>query len=144
MQTDNTYTFKLTMGDVSGDGHMVTEDVVISSNVPVEQVRQAYDKACKESGLKPDQEMFEEYEEMSLDEDVTTKLVELGFDPKQYQSEYVDEDDEFPEWDIEGFVRFILDFIMRFNPGIELKQVDMLSLNYAGSHLSFGYGLLSR
>lgn len=45
------YQFRLTIGDWSGDGHGKSEDFVISSNAPVEKVREAHYKIEDTTGV---------------------------------------------------------------------------------------------
>lgn len=45
------YQFKMTIGDWSDDGHGRYEDFVVRSNVPVEQVREAYFRIKDVTGI---------------------------------------------------------------------------------------------
>lgn len=46
------YMAKLVLGDMSKDGHGISEDMRFASNYPPERIAEAYEKSCKETGIQ--------------------------------------------------------------------------------------------
>ena len=53
------YQFKLPIGDWSSDGHCVCEYYLVSSNRPVEEVREAHYKINEKTGIDIESECSE-------------------------------------------------------------------------------------
>jgi hypothetical protein len=163
---ENTYTFKLPIGDWSSDGHGYCENYLLSSNAPVQEVREAYFEAINKVGSSLDsatsghEAICCEYEDSSINSE---QLDELGLDINKYKEKYEDslkeliDDEEGLYYEIEylepeDFVYIFIDFMQTHAPHISLKvlpenHVEMFP--YCGydsknRHIGqFGYGLFS-
>lgn len=72
------YKFYLTIGDWSCDGHGHSEDFIVSSNFPVETVREAHYKIKDITGVDIES-ICSEYEEDEIDEETVNILKDMGF-----------------------------------------------------------------
>ena len=72
------YQFRLTIGDWSGDGHGKSEDFVVSSNAPVEKVREAHYKIEDTTGVDIEN-ICSDYGEDEIDEETVEVLKDMGF-----------------------------------------------------------------
>lgn len=72
------YTFSLPIGDWSDDGHGECEYYNITSNKPVEQVREAHYKIEEVTGINIEH-ICQDYEDTDIAADTVAELRELGF-----------------------------------------------------------------
>lgn len=70
--------FRLAIGDWSGDGHGKSKDFLVSSNVPVERVREAHYKIKDVTGVDIEN-ICSEYGEDEIDEETVAILKNMGF-----------------------------------------------------------------
>jgi hypothetical protein len=160
------FTFKLPVGDWSGDGHSQCEYTIISSNVPVAEVREAYLEITEklQFGLDGNHIFkgvpFADYEDSKLTSD---QIAKLGLDVEAYreyfkdsiEEEFEDESGVYYEVDYLGpdeFVDLFIDFMQVHAPHIKLEiipenHVDMFPFygsDDKGRHIGhMGYGLFS-
>lgn len=148
------HTFKLPIGDWSGDGHGKTEDFVIKSNTPIQGVREAYFSACDKIGFTLDGHDAKtpcgEYEESTVP---VERFEEMGIHELDTYKEWIEEykeDGQVEDIDTSEFAQMVLDFIMIHNPEVELNIVpaeEMPTFQWYGHdekkrHIGFfGYGL---
>jgi hypothetical protein len=163
---ENTYTFKLPIGDWSSDGHGMCDYFLIRSNVPLEEVREAYltivDKlgTSLDSGTSNHEAPFSDYEDSKINSE---QIAKLGLDVTKYKEFYKDrieeviEDKEgiFYEIDYlgsEDLASIFLDFMTTHAPHITLELISenhvelfpFYGSNKDGKHIGqFGYGLFS-
>lgn len=72
------YQFWMTIGDWSGDGHGKSEDFLISSSVPVEQVREAHFRIKDVTGIDIEN-ICSRYGEDEVDAETVEILKRMGF-----------------------------------------------------------------
>ncbi len=86
MSEDILHTINLEMGDISGDGHKISQFVTIKSNLDYGEVKRCYQLGVEKLGFDPVEHCCSEYEESSITGDKAQKLYECGFieeyDPK--------------------------------------------------------------
>lgn len=70
----------LVAGDWSHDGHGMTDNIFIKSNLTHKQIEKAYKAGAKKIGIDLVEDVCEEYEDTRLPEDLFMKLEETGFD----------------------------------------------------------------
>lgn len=78
MKVKPVYKFYITIGDWSCDGHGRSEDFIVSSNMPVESVREAHYKIKDTTGIDIES-ICAEYEEDEIDEETVGILKSMGF-----------------------------------------------------------------
>lgn len=128
------YKFKMSIGDWSNDGHGMHEDYLVSSNAPVEKVREAHFAMRDILGFSVE-DICSGYEESEVETDVAEKLRTMGF--------------EFDEMDPETMARLWVFLLGKTDPTLELKIMydEVPTLHFYGfdnqkRHISFvGYGL---
>lgn len=146
------HTIKFEIGDWSGDGHGQHESFMVESNVPVEEVREAYFKAREKSEFKSitPEDICSDYEENTVKAPELRKLLAVGYNYDE-QWDYWDpkkpHEERLPG--INGMLHYLLWFIKQGNPEITFKQskIDNTFHFYGhdkkGRHIQFiGYGTL--
>ena len=135
------YRFYLPIGDWSNDGHGKSEMVLVKSNVPVGQAREAHFRIKEATGI--DIHSFcDDYEDWAVPAEIVEKLNKLGFpfEVEEGESAYIEPDKMAALW------MFLL---QKANPAIRLKKDDegipMLPFygsDEKGRHIDqVGYGL---
>lgn len=134
------FSFKMMVGDWSNDGHGQCVDFVVSSNKPVEHVREAHYLIRETTGIDMET-LCNEYDDSSIPDDVADKLEALGFhfeapcstvcpSPKEFASLWV----------------FLL---QKADPELQLSIEDIPQLQFygydsKGRHIeAAGYGLFT-
>lgn len=121
------YIFKIEMGDPSGDGHSQSDNFFYESNYPASELKKAYKKSVKLTGVDL-QSVCSEYTESKIDDSVLEKLNEEGISTAKV-ADYVSATD---------FAALIMDFIKLSMPeDFEFKK----TMNKVQSIGTFGYGL---
>ncbi len=96
------YTYKIAIGDWSGDGHGKHDDFTFESSHHQDEIIKAYKEACKKSGIymhghsfrNPDV-ILADYEDNTISKDQIEKLEAIGIDFKSLDlDDYVEEDNE--------------------------------------------------
>lgn len=72
------YQFFLPIGDWSDDGHGKCEKFLVTSNMPIEQVREAHYRIQETTGINIE-EVCSEYQEDTLPAETVKTLCDLGF-----------------------------------------------------------------
>lgn len=72
------FKFRMIIGDWSGDGHEKTEEFIVSSNLPVDAVREAHYKIYDKTGINIE-EICSGYEEDELSPETVAQLRNMGF-----------------------------------------------------------------
>ena len=73
------YTITLVLGDWSHDGHSISHNEYIKSNIPPEQVENAYEIGKKVIGVDLVENVAAEYEDGSLRFEDFKKFIDIGF-----------------------------------------------------------------
>ena len=149
------YKFKIPIGDWSDDGHGKYEDYIISSNKPVEYVRNLYFQACdkiefsldgnyKPTTLTPNAE----YEDYEFSKKTLQALLDFGVKLKQEHIDYIREQESTDGTEL--LCEIILRFIETQDNTLELRVIDDIPMfQFYGfdnekRHIGyFGYGLFS-
>ncbi len=137
------YSFILSIGDWSNDGHGKSEDFIVMSNTPVECVREAHYRIPETTGICFEA-LCSEYEENFIDDKNTEALKALGFEFKDQTG--LGEQVMCPE----EMARLWVFLLMKADPSLhlELKPEEKLpTLHFYGSdskgrHIAqIGYGV---
>ena len=134
------YSCKLILGDYWNDGHGQHEMINLISNVPKEEVEQAYEVGSVILGFDFANKCCENYEENTISEATYIKLKEAGINVDGLSAW----DDEYT-LDADTFARIIVDIIKLGNDSIELEIVppDVIPALRLNGQNQFGYGLFS-
>ena len=133
------YRFKLPVGDWSSDGHCECEYYLVSSNKPVEEVREAHYKIKEKTGIDIETECAE-YQDNILSLSCKEKLSELGFALEEAGTETTPEE----------MARIWLFLLQKADSELELQLVPedkspclcFYGFDAQGRHISgVGYGL---
>lgn len=150
------YKFKLPIGDWSGDRHGKTEDFLIESNKPLQEVRELYFRACEKLGFTLDGydklTPCSEYGDSTIKEETLNALLEFGvkIDENLVDSlkESYEQDKAYLE--TESMCDIVLEFIKTQDKTLELVRIpkkDYPMFQFYGydekkRHIGyFGYGL---
>jgi hypothetical protein len=68
--------FYIVLGDWSKDGHGKSEKVLIDSNIPMEELQEAYKKSCKKTGFDFSENVCADYEDQKISQKTFDILVE--------------------------------------------------------------------
>lgn len=158
------YKMYLVLGDWSGDGHSISEKILMESNYPVDKVQQAYKDSCKltgisfnhnedYTGIKRDWQerdkyhIATEYGKSDVSDECVEALAKHGLilpkksDDKEAYYDYFDSD---YYW----FTNLWTDFVKLSLPDLELtrsKEVDKIPVINGfwnkDLNVQFGYGL---
>jgi hypothetical protein len=134
------YSCKIQVGDASHDGHGQCDIFNLVSNMPKEDVQEAYKLGSTIVGFDFANTACEDYEDSSIDNEYGDMLKEIGINLSK-----VDEYDERLHFDSESFVDVILQIMKLGNNDLEIEIVPdsvIPSLRLNGSS-QFGYGLFS-
>jgi len=120
----------LEVGDGSGDGHSMTQVVVIESNLSHKNLQEAYEKGSKIIGFDLKKKVACEYEDRVISEEYLEILASHNIQVK-WQDEYDEKEREL--WS-NTWVYLWLDIAKLGNPSLEYKEMtDTLTVG--------GYGL---
>ena len=141
-------TFKIAIGDWSGDGHSICDYGNYTCNKSLEEVREAYFKAIKVLGKEYPNIICKEYEDDKVSEDMIIELKEKGF---SFTRHFEKVDDEIYPY-IDGMLELIEWFILQGDPKIKLKNIDsdipvfqFYGYDDKGRHIGhLGYGVQHR
>ena len=135
------YKFRMSIGDWSDDGHGKHKDFIISSNMPVEIVREAHFAMKDKLGFSIE-DICSEYEDSVIDSKTTKAIMELG-----YEFEEVDDGEAgmYPE----EMARLWIFLLQKVDTNLELKIIkdEIPTLHFYGfdekkRHIKhIGYGL---
>lgn len=78
-QADFKHSINLEMGDISGDGHKISQIVSIISNYPPDELKTLYIKGAERLGFDPINDCCVEYEDRKIQGDLAQKLYDCGF-----------------------------------------------------------------
>jgi hypothetical protein len=109
------YKFRMSIGDWSDDGHGKHEDFIISSNVPVNVVREAHFTMRDELGFSIE-DICSEYEDSVIDSKITKTIMELGY-------EFEDIEDGEAGMYPEEMVRLWIFLLQKVDTNLELKII---------------------
>ena len=132
------YTFKISIGDWSDDGHGKSKDFFFKSNKKIKLVREAYFAAKEKYPTLCPEDFCSDYEDSTVPDEVVEQAKKLGYeiDPEDF---WVDDMANFTAW-----------FIMLGDPELKLTiKPEVKTLAFYGNdekkrHISFiGYGLFS-
>lgn len=126
---------QIMVGDMSGDGHNITETTSIKSNKSYDDVREAYKKGCEIVGFDLTETVCKEYEDSHLDEDKAIALQNAGFDLTDLQ----DFDDDLEDINLiaEDFLTLYLNICQIGDPSFQYEYASMRQLKIGG------YGLFN-
>ena len=156
----NQYKMELVLGDWSKDGHNQHDIVILSSNKPVEEVRDAYKKARELTSISFDERTYNlysfytictEYEDNRINYLCWEILQNHGLTLEllnSFGSDRFDDEEELEIWDVAGtFVNFWIWFTKLGDKELELEisKEKIPSINGGGTEITsgFGYGLYS-
>lgn len=136
-------TFKLPIGDWSGDGHRQCEYYIVESNKPIDAVREAHFNIIEKTGIDINS-ICSCTEEDQIDEDLMEMLKSIGFTPSnRYGDETILCADDMAEiWIL---------LLMKADPTLDLTiivedEIEMLPFygnDTKGRHIgNIGYGVL--
>ena len=136
-------TFKLPIGDWSGDGHRQCEYYIVESNKPIDAVREAHFNIIEKTGIDINS-ICSCTEEDQIDEDLMEMLKSMGFTPSnRYGDETILCADDMAEiWIL---------LLMKADPTLDLTivvedEIEMLPFygnDVKGRHIgNIGYGVL--
>lgn len=136
-------TFKLPIGDWSGDGHRQCEYYIVESNKPIDAVREAHFNIIEKTGIDINS-ICSCTEEDQIDEDLMEMLKSMGFTPSnRYGDETILCADDMAEiWIL---------LLMKADPTLDLtiiveNEIEMLPFygnDTKGRHIgNIGYGVL--
>jgi len=123
----NNYKFTLPIGDWSNDGHGKKEDYIISSNKPLEYVRELYFQACNKIGFSLDGSYKKtnltpqaDYEDYEFSNETLQALLDFGVKLEEDAIEYIKEEESTDGTEL--LCDIILAFIMTQDSELELKK----------------------
>ena len=144
------YKFKLPIGDWSNDGHGKCDWYIVQSNKPLEEVREAYFKACKLSGIEFHEYLCSDYEDGCISLDQIEYFKEIGIDVLPLLDEEFDEEFKNDTYvGVDGFVSILFKFIIKYTPDLELDTINdglemfpFYGFDHQNRHIGhLGYGL---
>lgn len=135
------YHFCMPIGDWSSDGHGTVENFLVSSNKPVEEVREAHFRIPDVTGIDIE-EICSRYEENYIHSDVMEKLLALGWKIEAGMSEF---NSPAPE----DMANLWVLLLMKTDPSLEMKiapeervMLTFYGLDDKSRHIGcVGYGL---
>lgn len=144
MGTNPVYKFYMTIGDWSCDGHGRSEDFVVSSNMPVEYVRETHYKIKDKTGVDIES-ICSEYEEEKLTRRLLTSLKSMGFQFENSSGLGVE------SVSVREMAQLWIFLLQKVSPVLKLKIVEddvprlqFYGFDEQGRHISgVGYGLFS-
>lgn len=110
------YKFRMNIGDKSGDGHGRYKEFTISSNKPIEVVREAHRNMRSKLGFSIEDFCFE-YDDNVIDKNTTNAIMDLGF---EFEEIYDDTAYMYPK----EMARLWAFLLQKTNSDLELKMVD--------------------
>jgi len=138
-QSTETNRIKLMMCDWSGDGHNISEDTFIDTNLTKKEINEAYEKATELLGFSFCDDVASDYEDSQIEVEKVKKLRELGYTKEfGYDGDDLEDDMGMVPLDVEGFLNVYLFLIKLGNPAFTYSIIkeDMEGWIEIG-----GYGL---
>lgn len=144
--------FKLTVGDLSGDGHEKCEDVRFTCNATADEVREGYLAGVKKAGVglhypKKNEKFIEvlaEYGAKGFPSKIKEKLDAVGVDFSRIQHEEYYGHVEY--FGAEGTAQLFLELVTVGRPGFEYELLsdEVTCINHGeGFRHQIGYGAMS-
>ena len=119
----------LTVGDWSGDGHRITSDYYIESNLTGEEIEKAYELGSEVLGFNLCNEVCEYYEDNQISDQHLEKLIQSGFNPpSDFEKDWVG---------CKNYTKMYLHVVSLGNPSFKFEFVKADTVNIGG------YGTLS-
>lgn len=141
---EDLYLIEFPVGDWSDDGHGKCHYYTVKSKKQVQDVREAHFRASEVLGFDLG-DICKNYEERTLDQRISNKLFELGYDFSTFDDR--DEEGE-PEWLSSNEVIDIWLYLLNhIDPSLKLEPMRIPSINFYGydnekRHLETpGYGV---
>lgn len=149
------YKMYLCLGDPSGDGHGKHSNILVSTNKPVEEIREAYKSSCQLTGISFNHNddftgikrdfievrkyhVCAEYEEYKLTQECRKILNDFGISTENFNADPIEE----------NFTKLWFNFVKLSLKDLEWQIIkdDIPKINGYGSGLNvqFGYGLYKR
>lgn len=132
LKLKNPFVINLVVGDWSGDGHSMTSNVMIHSNLSINQIKKAVEVACTKVGFDFTQEICQDYECTRLSDYQAEKLMSAGIDLHKI----LEFDEELNEWsfcyDPHKFVELWLEFVKLGNSKFIYEIVEGKNINIGG------------
>jgi len=125
------YNIGFTLGDVFGDGHELYTTYHLRSNYSVEEIHEAYERACDLLGFNLTKDTCHYAENRVIPENYTKQLVKYGILNAQDGEYEVDGPDEF--------VHIYFDIVTSQLPDLIIEERD-LKEEYLGDLMGAGYG----
>lgn len=119
---------KLLVGDYSGDGHNITQDYYVLTNLSCKQVQSSYKEGTKKIGFNFSNEVCRNYEDGSISKDKWAKLKEFGYVPRSYDGEEFELEENVAgdgfTLDSQTFADIFMFICKLGNPTLEYKFVE--------------------
>ncbi len=117
---------KVVVGDWGGDGHAKTEDFYICSNLPKNEINQAYQEGVKIIGFDLTEDVAVDYDDYQISREYIEMIEKSGFESI---------DDDFIETDF--YTKMWLHFVKVGNPDFNFNMINGQTIDIGG------YGLLT-
>lgn len=117
------YNFRMPIGDWSDDGHGKCTYYTVSSDLPVEDVREAHFAIYEKTGLDIGS-ICSEYEESSITTELFNDLVILGLDIREFDYPHEGEVEVSPE----GMCHIWITLLNHVEPRLNLKKMEDLPM----------------
>ena len=140
------YKFNIEFGDISHDGHCITDVFCLECSIDKEELKKLYDKACESTDFNFSEEICDKYLECTISLDYLHELkeeknVDLLSIIESVRCYYDDDEESFIVEYSEDFLLIFLEFTRKyggkdFTYKIKPKIQDRLSI-------AMGYGLFS-
>ena len=131
------YTIELIAGDPSGDGHKMTDNLIISSNLTRDQIRHAYKVGTALVGFDLTKEVAADYEDSTISYERLMQLKNAGVDLSDWN--LPEDEDEPVEFCCTEFFDLYLAIVKLGSSEFEYTEMDSQSESiYVGGY-GFGY-----
>ena len=143
-----TYKMKLILGDWSGDGHNISEKVLLEVNHPVETIQNAYKSSVKKTGIAF-HDKSGEFKGKTIATNYEQGLDDIPEEVLKVLKEYNIETPQSEDGDqTEEYTKLWFDFVKLSLPDVQYKIIEDKIPNINGFYdknlnASFGYGLFS-
>lgn len=109
------YKFRMSIGDWSDDGHGKHEDFIVSSNVPVQVVREAHFAMKDKLGFSIE-DICNKYDDSAIEPELEKIITSLGF-------KFQDYDDGIAYTFSDEMVELWIFLLQKVDPDLELKII---------------------
>lgn len=142
------YYWILPIGDWSEDGHGHCSTYIVESEYPVENIREAYFKACEHYHLDFSNYLCADYMDGDIWPSQKQFFKNIGIDVDKIRKEHYDNFGGSKSFiSFKSYIRILFEFIKLGAPIGELKLIELPSFQYMGTnsdgkHIgNLGYGL---